>query len=203
VAKQWTSAHELIRKWRAPKEPRGSGIETTTPDCGGLFGAGDQLAHTVRNRALPGKEQFGERFVIAISRDVSHNFPLLHFLLIKWQSQLPSHSMVWEAFVPWFNDWCASVARQPDLADCGSARRPDEIASRKIALVYFAFSSKIRPPAGMAILAKAVSRRNEVRYPRVPARKSARDAHAPFGEPCSRNRLVTYVLWVRLETIAR
>jgi hypothetical protein len=71
-------------KWRAPKEPAGSGIETTTPDCCGLFGAGDQLAHTVRNRALPDKEQFGERFVIAISRDVSHNFPLLQFLLIKW-----------------------------------------------------------------------------------------------------------------------
>jgi hypothetical protein len=76
VAQQWTSAHELIRKWRAPKEPAGPGIETTAPDGRRLLAAGDQLAHAVRNCANTGKEQFGESFVIAGSRRLSHGLPL-------------------------------------------------------------------------------------------------------------------------------
>ena len=60
VPQQRAPADDLIRKRRAPKEPSGPGIETTAPDCGGLLGAGDQLAHAVRNRANTGKELFGE-----------------------------------------------------------------------------------------------------------------------------------------------
>jgi hypothetical protein len=61
VAQQWTSAHEFIRKRWAAKQPTGPSIETTTPDCRGFIGAGDQLAHAVRGRANTDEEQFGQR----------------------------------------------------------------------------------------------------------------------------------------------
>ena len=74
MSQKATATDEFIRERRAPEEPARPSVETTTPDRCGLLGAGDEFTYAVRNRALAGKEQFGESFVVAVSCGHSYTF---------------------------------------------------------------------------------------------------------------------------------